>query len=97
METYETYECPNCGEKIILLDNMHIEDQVEIANVFRSGKKLEAVMVARGKSCLGNLSECKSIVFHVSDPRGYCVRCGNKLIETGVTYCFFCNELNLNW
>jgi rRNA maturation endonuclease Nob1 len=97
MNTYDTYECPNCGERITLPSDMNVEDQLEIAHVFRSRKKLEAVIVARGKNYLGNLSECKSVVFHVSDPRGFCVRCGHKLLETGVTYCFFCSELNLNW
>ena len=97
MELHQTYECPNCAEKITLPRDMKIEDQTEIAGVIRSGRKLDAVMVARGKGYLGGLVECKFIVFHIPDPKGRCVRCRHKLFETGITYCPICSELNLNW
>jgi Zn finger protein HypA/HybF involved in hydrogenase expression len=43
------------------------------------------------------LSDSKMIIEHTSSPTGNCGRCGQKLLESGITYCPACNSLNLNW
>jgi hypothetical protein len=93
----ETYECPNCNAMVTVPLDMKIEDQEQFAAMWRSGRKIEAIYEASKKKYLGDLTNCKGIMLHISDPNDSCLRCGTKLLESGITYCPFCNGLNLNW
>jgi Zn finger protein HypA/HybF involved in hydrogenase expression len=94
---FEIYDCPDCNTQITASLEMKIEDQEELAAMWRSGRKIEAIADARKFNFLGNLANCKGIMVHISDPKDSCLRCGSKLSETGITYCPSCNGLNLNW
>jgi len=94
---FEIYDCPNCNTKITVPLEMKIEDQEDFAAMWRSGRKIEAMADARKMNFPGGLANCKGIMVHISEPKDSCVRCGSKLLETGITYCPSCNGLNLNW
>jgi hypothetical protein len=96
MEITDVYECPQCKNRIALPPEMTEQDQEEIARICRSSRKLEAMKYIFQKFKLG-LIESKVIMVHVSTPKDHCVNCGNKLLETGITYCPSCSGLNLNW
>jgi len=93
----DTYDCPKCRNKITIPRDMKTEDQKDIATKWRSGGKIEAIMVARRKQYLGGLAECSILVSHISRVGDRCVECSHALLETGITYCPACNGLNLNW
>lgn len=96
MDLDDIYECPQCNHKISVPANLTTEDQDEIARLFRSGRKVESIVLVRSKLGL-RFDESKIIVRHISDPQHRCANCNGKLIETGITYCPTCSGLNLNW
>jgi len=96
MEITDVYECPQCKNRITLPPEMTEQDQEKIAQICRSSGKIETLKYIIQKFKLG-LLESKVIMIHVSICQNHCIHCGNKLLETGVTYCPSCSGLNFNW
>jgi uncharacterized Zn finger protein (UPF0148 family) len=92
----ETYECPKCGASLTLPSEIDGKTKAEVVDACRWDRKIEAMAFIMKKLNVG-LGDSKSILWHISGPNGHCGRCGHALLESGITYCPFCNSLNLNW
>ena len=91
----ETYECPKCNNRLTLPLEIDAEDREAIVRVFRSGGKIDTMIVIRERLNLG-LLESKIMTAHMVERKDHC-RCGGKLLEEGITYCPSCSGLNFNW
>lgn len=96
MQLHNIYECPQCKSRIVLPPELNETDQMEIIESFRSGRKIETMLLLGSKFSIG-LGDSKAMMIHISERKDHCANCGHQLLETGVTYCPSCSGLNLNW
>ncbi len=92
----ETYYCPSCKYSISLPNELENENPLELVEIVRSGRIIDAMHFLRLKYNLG-LGDSKFIATHISRIKDHCVNCGNLLLENGLTHCPSCSGLSFNW
>lgn len=93
---FETYECPKCGGKVTVPSEIEEQTKQEVLEACRGNFKIDAMKLIMQKLNVG-LRDSKMIIEHTASSPGNCGRCGQQLLESGITYCPACNSLNLNW
>jgi len=89
------YTCKKC--KSVIEIPVEILDQLPLIAEMRRKQSSQLAAKHIVSICITDIQKAKEIVFHITSPKGFCIRCQAELPKVSNCECLKCGSTNFDW